>query len=50
MADMGDLSMIPIPPSVVPTRQIVLSWSKRIVDTRPVIALAIERLKEVLVF
>jgi len=45
-----DISMSPIPPSVVQTRQIVLAWSKRAATTRPAIALAIEKLREVLVF
>ena len=50
-ADMGsNLSMIPIPPAVVPTRQLVLAWSKRAAATRPAIALAVERLREELVF
>lgn len=46
----GDFYKLSIPSSVLPPRQMVLAWSKRAAATRPAVASAVEKLREVLVF
>lgn len=49
--DLGDTARsIKIPESVIPKRQIVLAWKRRMADTRPAVETAIGCLKKLLVF
>jgi len=49
--DLGDtVRCIKIPESVIPKRQIVLAWKRRMADTRPAVETAIGYLKKLLVF
>ena len=49
--DLGDtVRSIKIPESVIPKRQIVLAWKRRMADTRPAVETAIGYLKKLLVF
>ena len=49
--DLGDtVRSIKIPESVVPKRQIVLAWKRRMADTRPAVDAAIGYLEKLLVF
>jgi DNA-binding transcriptional LysR family regulator len=49
--DLGDtVRSIKIPEAVIPKRQIVLAWKRRMADTRPAVETAIGYLKKLLVF